>query len=70
MRDIRKDRNKYILYSISVLLLLIIIPIFLAIIFPNIFILIIVMLLFSFGLILETVALYKVDDLNRILKKE
>lgn len=70
MRDIRKDRNKYILYSISVLLLLIIIPIFLAIIFPINFILIIVMLLFSFGLILETVALYKVDDLNRILKKE
>ena len=70
MKDIKKDRNKYVLYSISILLLLIIFPFRLAIIFPNNYILIIILLLFSLGLILEIIALYKIDDLNRILKKE
>ena len=70
MKDIIKERNKYILYLIGILVLFAITPFCLAIIFPNDFILIIMMLLFSLGLFLEIVVLYKVDDLNRILKKE
>ena len=70
MKDNIKKRSKYIFYSISILVLLIILPFCLAIIFPNNFIFIIMILLFSLGLILEIVTLYKIDDLNRILKKE
>lgn len=70
MKDIIKIRNKYVLISFSILLLLIIFPLCLAIIIPNNLISIIVMLLFSLGLVLEIVVFYKVDDLNRIIKKQ
>lgn len=69
MKEIRKKRNQYIMRLSTIFMLLIVLPFCLAIIFPNIFILILAMVLFIVGLIFAMALLYRVDDLNRTLRK-
>ena len=65
MKDIKENRNKYILCAIAILILFIIAPFCLAMLFPNGFVFIISILLFSFGLITEASTIYKIDEYKK-----